>query len=247
MGGMSAEPRHDARSVRCDTRRGGVGTRGKQGEIKMERRKFLIGAGSAAIGSSALIGSGAFTSVQADRTVSIRAAGDANAFLSISKAEDEGGNDYPNAQEYVEVDNSTGEVSLDFTQSDDTNGSATGINRNAKSTFDNLLDITNNGTQDVVLSVKSDLIASQGGFLGIYAENGQTGDPANDGTADGSDNTGLSYNGDPTDESYWGTTTLSPGESASNIGIYIPKGVDFSQVSGGTLTFIAEKTGGNQD
>ncbi|RKD95818.1 hypothetical protein ATJ93_2681 [Halopiger aswanensis] len=184
------------------------------------------------------MGTGAFTSVEADRSLSIDTAGDANAFLAFSRATDDDGNVYPNAQEYVEGDLSSGQFSLDFTQSDDTNGAANGINKNAKTIFDNLFDITNNGTQDVVLSVKSDLIASQGGFLGIYAENSQ---------GDDSDNTGLSYNGDSTDDTYWGTTTLSPGESASNVGIYIPKGHSTGDLSGGTLTFIAEKTGGNQD
>jgi len=198
----------------------------------MERRKFLIGAGSLAAGSAAAMGTGAFTSVQADRTVSIDVAGDASAFLSIEKAEEDG-SDTPNAEEYVHIDGN-GEVSLDFTQADDTDDSAaSGINQNAKTVFDNLLDITNNGTQDVVLSVESDLIASQGGYLGIYAENTQ---------GDESDNTGLSSS-----DTDWGTTTLSPGEAATNIGMYIPKGTDVDDVTGGTLTFVAEKTGGNQD
>lgn len=199
----------------------------------MERRKFLIGAGSLAAGSAAAVGTGAFTSVAADRTLSINVAGDASAFLSISKARATNGNVYPNAQEYVEGDPQSGTVSLDFTQADDSEvSSASGINEDAKSIFDNLLDITNNGTQDVVLSVDSDLIASQGGYLGIYAENSQ---------GDSSDNTGLSSS----DTSQ--TTTLAPGETASNIGIYIPKGTNFDDISGGTLTFVAEKTGGNQD
>lgn len=198
----------------------------------MDRRKFLIGAGSLAAGSAAAVGTGAFTQVNADRTLSIDVAGDASAFLSISKAKDSNDNVYPNAKEYVEIDDN-GEVSLDFTQVEDTeDASASGINRNAKSIFDNLLDITNNGTQKVVLSVESDLIASQDGYLGIYAENSQ---------GDASDNTGLSS----VDTGQ--TTTLSVGETASNIGIYIPKGVDFDQVSGGTLTFVAERKGGNQD
>lgn len=198
----------------------------------MQRRKFIAGLGSLAAAGAAGIGTGAFTSVEADRTLSVNVAGDANAFLSISRAEDGSGNTYPNAAEYVEIDGN-GEVSLDFTQADDTSGaSASGINRDAKTIFDNLLDITNNGTQEVVLSVESDLIASQGGYLGIYAENTQ---------GDASDNHGLSSS----DTSQ--TMTLGVGEAATNIGIYIPKGIDFSQVSGGTLTFVAEKTGGNQD
>jgi hypothetical protein len=197
----------------------------------MERRKFLIGTGALASGSAAAVGTGAFTSVEADRSIAIETAGDANAFLSFEKATDGSGNVYPNAQEYVEI---TGDntLSLDFTQSDDTAGAASGINKNAKSIFDNLFDIQNNGTQDVVLSVESDLIASQGGFLGIYAENSQ---------GDSSDNTGLS------DASTSQTTTLAPGEAATNIGIYVPKGNSIDQVESGTFTFIAERVDGNQD
>ena len=200
----------------------------------MERRKFLIGMGSLAAGGAAAMGTGAFTSVEAERTLSIDTAGDADAFLSIERATDSSGNVYPNAGEYVEGNQNSGTLSLDFTQADDTAAaSASGVNQNAKTVFDNLLDITNNGTQDVVLSVESDLIASQGGCLGIYAENSQ---------GDSSDNTGLS-----SADTSWGTTTLQPGESATNIGIYIPKGNSTSDLSGGTLTFVAEKTGGNQD
>jgi len=189
--------------------------------------------GSLAAGGAAAIGSGAFTSVEADRSLSIAVAGDADAFLSIKRATDSSGNVYPNALEYVEGNQNTGTLSLDFTNSGDTAGSASGINENAKTIFDNLLDITNNGTQDVVLSVDSALIASQGGFLGIYAENSQENEDT-DGTGLSSADTGQ-------------TITLSPGESASNIGIYIPKGHSTKDLSGGTLTFVAEKTGGNQD
>jgi len=208
----------------------------------MQRRKFIAGLGSLAAAGAAGIGTGAFTSVSADRSVSIATAGDANAFLGFTKAQDGDGNVYPNAQEYVEISN--GQVSLDFTSSEDTSGSASGINKNAKSTFDNLFDITNNGTQEVVLSVKSDLIASQGGFLGIYAEGSLD---------DDSDGSGLSHepnatgSGSNVNTEYWGHTTIGVGETLENIGVYIPEGRSTGDISGGTLTFIAERTGGNQD
>jgi hypothetical protein len=198
----------------------------------MQRRNLLIGMGSLAAGGAATIGTGAFTSVKADRSVDINTTGDANAFLSIERATDGSGNVTPNAGEYVEGNQNNGTLSIDLASADDTsNSGASGINKNAKTIFDNLLDITNNGTQDVVLSVDSDLIASQGGFLGIYAENSQ---------GDSSDNTGLSSS----DTSQ--TTTLTPGEAATNIGIYIPKG-NTDQVESGTLTFVAERVGKNQD
>jgi hypothetical protein len=66
----------------------GRGDARKQGELKMERRKFLIGAGSAAIGSSALIGSGAFSNMEANREFDIAVAGDENAFLRLSASSD---------------------------------------------------------------------------------------------------------------------------------------------------------------
>jgi hypothetical protein len=198
----------------------------------MQRRNLLIGMGSLAAGGAATIGTGAFTSVKADRSVDINTTGDANAFLSIERATDGSGTVTPTAGEYVEGNQNNGTLSIDLASADDTsNSGASGINKNAKTIFDNLLDITNNGTQDVVLSVDSDLIASQGGFLGIYAENSQ---------GDSSDNTGLSSS----DTSQ--TTTLTPGEAATNIGIYIPKG-NTDQVESGTLTFVAERVGKNQD
>jgi hypothetical protein len=178
------------------------------------------------------MGTGAFTSVSADRSLSIQTAGDANAFLSISKADDSNGDTYPNAQEYVHGDPSSGQVSLDFTQSDDTPGSASGINENAKTVFDNLLDVSNNGSQDVDLWIESDLIASNEGVLGIYAE--------------GDNNGGKSHSfhyvdtNDDNDPDSPNKITLSPGESVTNIGVYIPKGSSTGDVSGGTLTFVAE-------
>jgi hypothetical protein len=206
----------------------------------MERRKFLIGAGSLAAGSAAAVGTGAFTSVEADRSLSIAVAGDASAFLSINRATDSDGDVYPNANEYVEGDLSSDSMSLNFTNSDNTDGSASGVNKNAKTVFDNLLDVTNNGTQDVEFSIVTDLVASNGGSLGIYAEN-----TLDDG---GSDNVGFDYadsDGDGNAEP--AKVTLSPGDSVTNIGVYVPKGNSVDSLSGGTLTFKAVRVGGNLD
>ncbi|QZX98982.1 DUF1102 domain-containing protein [Halobaculum rubrum] len=188
----------------------------------MQRRKFIASVGSLAAGSAAAVGTGAFTSVTADRGLSIETAGDANAFLSITKAEDGDGNTYANAKEYVEIDN--GQVSLDFTQADDNSfSSASGINKNAKTVFDRLLDVTNNGTQDVEFWIESDLVASNGGFLGIYSEDDDKG-------------TGFDVDG----SGNWGKVTLTPGETLEDIGVYIPAGVSPSEVQGGTITFKAD-------
>lgn len=224
--------KHAPGGRRCD---GAVG-RGERGRVwttgehNMERRKFVLGVGALAAGGAAAVGSGAFTSVEAERQLTAEVVGDASAFVGIEKATEDG-KVTPNAQEYVDIEGD-GTVRIDFTDSESTTGVASGLNQDAKSVFDNLLDITNNGTQDVVLSVDSDLIASQGGFLGIYAENTQ-----GDG---GNDNTGLS------DTESGQTTTLGPGEAATNIGIFFPKG-SLDQVEDGTLEFVAERAGGNRD
>jgi hypothetical protein len=205
----------------------------------MQRRKFIAGVGSLAAGAAAVTGTGAFTSVSADRTLSIQTDGDADAFLSIERARDSNGDITPNAAEYVEGNQNNGTLSLDFTNVDDTSASAAGgINENATTIFDNLLDVTNNGTQEVNFWIETDLVASNGGSLGIYAENSQD---------DPSDNVGFDYPGDGSYPESSDQVTLSPGKSATNIGVYVPEGNAVDSISGGTLTFKAVRTGGNQD
>ncbi len=50
----------------------------------MKRRKFLIGAGALAAGGAAALGSGAFTSVEADRDISVEVTGDNNALVRLT-------------------------------------------------------------------------------------------------------------------------------------------------------------------
>jgi hypothetical protein len=51
----------------------------------MQRRKFLAGLGSLAAGSVAAMGTGAFTSVSAERNVSVRVADDRQSFLKLTQ------------------------------------------------------------------------------------------------------------------------------------------------------------------
>jgi hypothetical protein len=113
----------------------GRGDARKQGELKMERRKFLIGAGSAAIGTSALVGSGAFSYVRADRNAQMDVVSDSNAYLKMSST-----------SEYASED-SDGKLTLQFNGANDQNGE--GLNANADSRFDNVFAIKNNGTNDI--------------------------------------------------------------------------------------------------
>ena len=124
----------------------------------MQRRNLLIGMGSLAAGGAATIGTGAFTSVQAERDITVETADDASAYLGMEPY------DGPNG-EYASTD--SGLVSLDFTSTSTDDGtevaSDTGLNDQAKINIENVLQITNNGTQDVYVTVK---IEDSGGNTG---------------------------------------------------------------------------------
>jgi len=98
--------------------------------MKLNRRKVLIGLGGIATGSGALMGSGAFSSVTAERSMEVGLADDANAYLAMMPT------DGPNA-EYVSTDGGVLSLALDD------------VNREAKTEFDGLFEVLNQGTQAV--------------------------------------------------------------------------------------------------
>lgn len=100
------------------------------------RRSILIGLGGVIAGGGALLGTGAFTTVEAQRTVNIETTDDANAFLALTAARED--------DNFVSETDGTIEINLDGSE-----GDASGLNRNAITTFRNLVTITNNGTQTV--------------------------------------------------------------------------------------------------
>lgn len=105
----------------------------------MERRKFLIGAGSTAVGASALVGSGAFSVVRADRDMTVEVVDDDGAYLTLD----------PNSA-YAELDD--GMLAIDFAGGTaEQNGE--GLNDEADSRFDDVFRIENKGTNTIRLSV----------------------------------------------------------------------------------------------
>ena len=122
----------------------------------MNRRTVLIGLGGLFAGSGALLGTGAFTTVTAERTVNVETAGDANAFLGIEPFETDNERSN-NAAEYVDTSGET--VVIDITGTDE---GATGVNENAITAIDRLLKVTNNGTQTVQVGF-NDPYAREGG------------------------------------------------------------------------------------
>jgi len=104
----------------------------------MKRRKFLIGTGALAAGSAAAVGSGAFTSVSATRSVDIDVIGDESAYLSLAPCENS-----PNG-EYAEITDGTFTLNI------------SNLNPNAFTRIDNVFEVTNQGTQPVVVYIQED-------------------------------------------------------------------------------------------
>jgi hypothetical protein len=84
--------------------------------------------------------SGAFTTVSAERTASVNVAGDANALLALEPA------DTPNGDEYAGTSNDQLEIEL-------ATENAEGVNPNAVTEIDSVFRITNQGSQEVNVSI----------------------------------------------------------------------------------------------
>ncbi|MES3160230.1 MAG: DUF1102 domain-containing protein, partial [Halorubrum sp.] len=113
----------------------------------MQRRKFILGLGAALASGSALIGSGAFTSVAAERDIAVNVADDAQALLRL----DPDDTDYPNSAYATETD---GVVEIDITE-DGSGFDGEGISPFATTTIEEVFPIENQGTQEVQVSVES--------------------------------------------------------------------------------------------
>ena len=118
----------------------------------MNRRNVLVGLGGLVAGGGALIGTGAFDTVEAERTVSVETVGDADAFLGLEPARtalDLGGDDL--AQETDGL--------LEIAIGDEADE---GLNQNARTVFNHLVLVQNNGTQSVE-SVTLEFTTTPGG------------------------------------------------------------------------------------
>jgi len=103
--------------------------------MKLTRRNALIGLGAVAAGAGVIGGTGAFTTVDADREITIQSTGDASANVQIVVNEEQG-----------LTDTGGDTVSLSFEN----------LNQNAVTDFDGALSITPQGsdTYDVTASLE---------------------------------------------------------------------------------------------
>ena len=111
----------------------------------MKRRTFIIGAASVTAGGAAAMGSGAFSSVEAERTVSVELNDDMEAYLGAKPLDDNGepanvGRE-PIAQDdpYAVIHEETGRIVLAFDA----------LNNDAETVISDVFRIRNQGTQEV--------------------------------------------------------------------------------------------------
>ena len=104
----------------------------------MQRRKFIIGTGALVAGSAAALGSGAFSSVEAERDVTVEVADDNNAYLGLAAERDD----------IISDDGDDGQLTIDL-GSETTNEGGEGFNDEAITEIEGVFRITNQGTQTV--------------------------------------------------------------------------------------------------
>ena len=113
----------------------------------MQRRKFLATVGSIAAGSAAAIGTGAVTSVNADRVVTVETTNDAAAYLSMEGDDD-----------FVTDDSGSGVLHLDLGGPDNPNQYlGSGFNKDAVTEVSDVVTIRNQGTKDLKVTVSDDM------------------------------------------------------------------------------------------
>jgi hypothetical protein len=110
----------------------------------MNRRQILASIGALGGGSAIVTGTGAFTSVEANRDVSVQVADDSSALLRMAAAGE--GND-----EYVTTDG--GQLGIDLTSDNPTNEGGAGVNADATTVIADLFEIQNQGTQEIEVEV----------------------------------------------------------------------------------------------
>jgi len=126
----------------------------------MQRRKFLIGFGSLAAGGAAAMGTSAFTSVTAERTIDVNVAGDASAYFGLEPVSSSPNSDF--------VEENSEEISLDFSSSN-SNVNGNGFNPDATTRINDLLRVTNQGTQAVNFWVNIENLGAGSDFVTIEA------------------------------------------------------------------------------
>ena len=136
----------------------------------MERRKFVIGLGSLAAGGAAATGTGAFTSAEVNRKVTVDVEDDVQGYLSPRPADTPNGDAYARLQQddmeadaenddvlliqFNGIPNNTGVGESDSDVESITGDSyGGGLNKNSVYEFDDLIEVVNQGPQTIDVTV----------------------------------------------------------------------------------------------
>jgi len=140
---------HPLHGLSEHSRPGCLGCGGAPTQVRydMDRRKFVVGLGALASGSAAAVGTGAFSSVEAERSLSVQIADDSDAYLQFDT---DLGNAPDNNYEYAEI-NDDGELEVEFAEND---AGGLGVNPNAVTVFEDVFAIKNRGTEPMEISVE---------------------------------------------------------------------------------------------
>lgn len=96
-------------------------------------------------GGAVAMGTGAFTSVQANRDLTVQVASDDSALLRID--------DTGNANSEYVTESSSGEFGIALTSDNQTGAGGAGVNANSTTVIEDLFTIQNQGSQDVEVEV----------------------------------------------------------------------------------------------
>ena len=121
----------------------------------MDRRKFLAGIGTTVAGGAVATGTGAFTSVEADRTVSVAVGDESTSSYLVLDALAEGSSENG---AFATNPGSDGRLVFDFNaEIDDTTNSAggEGPGKNSVYEFDEVFEVENQGSQTVNIGIET--------------------------------------------------------------------------------------------
>lgn len=113
--------------------------------MRLNRRSVLLGLGTISATVGGAFGSGAFSSVEATRTVKLNTSGDSSSLLSFKQNPDN------NTAEKIITTESVGSSSNDVIKIEQID-----LNERATTRFEDVLRVTNNGNKEVYLSVNDD-------------------------------------------------------------------------------------------
>lgn len=117
----------------------------------MKRRVLIAGIGAAVTGAGGILGTGAFTSVDADRTATVAVAQENESFLAIFPSDGQ-----PNGTFATQgAGNGAEEIGLDFNDAGGTSSGSQGVGTDSTYIFDDVFRVENQGTQDVYIDIAS--------------------------------------------------------------------------------------------